>query len=152
MKFSAETLSSKKKQKVVGELVDIAATKCLARLDMAGYVLSADGIQGGQKMRTIDAISMSDALDTVYNMDVSDCANAEEAVGKIYQAIGNLPNIDAVQVVRCKDCKHRRTDRCPMYHTETCLDDLDGFDDYTVDRTDDDGFCHLGARMDGEVK
>lgn len=46
-----------------------------------------------------DAISMSDALDAVYNMDVSDCANAEEAVGKIYQAIGNLPNLDVAQVV-----------------------------------------------------
>jgi hypothetical protein len=38
-----------------------------------------------------------------------------------------------------------------MYHTETCIDDLDGFDDYNVDRTDNDGFCHLGARMDGEA-
>ena len=59
-------------------------------------------------MKPIDAISMSDALDTVYNMDMSDCANAEEAVGKIYQAIGNLPGIDAVQVVYCKDCSHAR--------------------------------------------
>lgn len=103
---------------------------------------------------TIDAISMSDALDTVYNMDVSDCANAEEAVGKIYQAIGNLPNIDAVQVVRCKDCKHRHTFECPMY-SEEWVDFDDGFgyacsdlvvNDYTVD----DGFCHCGKRMGGE--
>lgn len=49
-----------------------------------------------------DAISMSDALDAVYNMDVSDCANAEEAVGKIYQAIGNLPNLDVAPVVHAR--------------------------------------------------
>ena len=102
-----------------------------------------------------DAIRMSDALDTVYNMDVSDCANAEEAVGKIYQAIGNLPNIDAVPVVRCKDCKHRQTDRCPMY-TEEYVDFDDGYGNYDVDliihdHTIDDGFCHCGARMDGEA-
>lgn len=49
-------------------------------------------------------------------------------------------DIDAVPVVRCKDCKHRGGYNCPMYHTETSLDDLDGFDDYNVDRTDGDGF------------
>lgn len=99
-----------------------------------------------------DVIRLSDALDIVYNMDVSDCKNAEDAVGKIYQAIGDLPNLDAVPVVRCVDCKYRCTLVCPMYHTETCLDDLDGFDDYNVDRTDDDGFCHLGERRDGEAE
>lgn len=62
----------------------------------------------------------------------------------------NSPTIDAVPVVRCVDCKHRCTFVCPMYHTETCLDDLDGFDDYDVDRTDDDGFCHLGERWECE--
>lgn len=59
--------------------------------------------------------------------------------------------IDAVPVVRCVDCKHRCTFVCPMYHTETYIGDLDGFDDdYEVDRTDDDGFCHLGERWEGE--
>ena len=102
-----------------------------------------------------DAIRMSDALDTVYNMDVSDCANAEEAVGKIYQAIGNLPNIDAVPVVRCKDCKHRHTDKCPMRLSEIAYSDhgTRGYSVYTQekDKTIDDGFCHLGARKDGEA-
>ena len=64
----------------------------------------------------------------------------------------NAPALDAVPVIRCRECKHRCTLVCPMYHTETCLDDLDGFDDYNVDRTDNDGFCHLGARMDGEAE
>ena len=54
--------------------------------------------------------------------------------------------VDAVPVIRCKDCKHRGGYNCPMYHTETSLDDLDGFDDYNVDKTDGDGFCHRGER------
>ena len=64
--------------------------------------------------------------------------------------IDDAPTIDAVPVVRCVDCKYRCTLVCPMYHTETCLDDLDGFDDYNVDNTDNDGFCHLGERWEGE--
>ena len=71
--------------------------------------------------------------------------------GTFRKAIDSAPAINAGPVVRCRDCKYRCTYRCPMYHTETCLDDLDGFDDYNVDRTDNDGFCHLGARMDGEA-
>ena len=65
--------------------------------------------------------------------------------------IEEMPTIDAVPVVRCVDCKHRYTFVCPMYHTETYIGDLDGFDDdYEVDRTDDDGFCHLGERWECE--
>lgn len=67
--------------------------------------------------------------------------------------IDEIPTLDAVPVVRCVDCKHRYTFVCPMYHTETYIGDLDGFDDdYEVDRTDDDGFCHLGERWDGEAE
>lgn len=65
--------------------------------------------------------------------------------------IARVPGIDAVPVVRCVSCKYRGTPVCPMFHTETCLDDLDGFDDYNVDNTDNDGFCHLGERWEGEA-
>lgn len=70
-------------------------------------------------------------------------------IRKALRCIEQAQTIDAVPVVRCVDCKHRCTLVCPMYHMETCLDDLDGFDDYYVDRTDDDGFCHLGERWEG---
>ena len=64
------------------------------------------------------------------------------------EALAEAHTIDAVPVIRCKDCKHRGGYHCPMYHTETSLDDLDGFDEYTVDRTDGDGFCHRGERRE----
>lgn len=97
-----------------------------------------------------DAIRMSDALDIVYNTDVSDCKNAEDAVGKIYQAIGDLPNLDVVPVVRCKDCKWRFSSNCPMFHEELTYNEDDGYEWIDRDHTSDDGFCEQGARMDGE--
>ena len=84
-----------------------------------------------------DAISRSNLIKLCHNLVCGTVGPNE---------IARVPGIDAVPVVRCVDCKHRCTFVCPMYHTETCLDDLDGFDDYNVDRTDDDGFCHLGER------
>ena len=75
---------------------------------------------------------------------------AETGALETQRRVRELPAIDAVPVVRCNDCRYRCTLVCPMYHTETCLDDLDGFDDYNVDRTDNDGFCHLGERWEGE--
>lgn len=86
----------------------------------------------------------------IYRDDIT--VNAFVGLGVAAGELRKAPGIDAAPVVRCRECKHRCTLVCPMYHTETCLDDLDGFDDYNVDRTDNDGFCHLGARMDAEEK
>lgn len=66
----------------------------------------------------------------------------------VISMLKNAPAVGAVPVIRCRDCKHRGGYHCPMYHTETSLDDLDGFDDYTVDRRDGDGFCHRGERRE----
>lgn len=110
-----------------------------------------------------DAISRSTLVNDMKGVVFREKPFSDADVDRLYQSIKNLysgmiylvetaPTIDAVPVVRCVDCKYRCTLVCPMYHTETCLDDLDGFDDYDVDRTDDDGFCHLGERRDGEVE
>lgn len=53
--------------------------------------------------------------------------------------------IDAVPVVRCKDCKYHRVRECPM----RSLDVNPAGRLYVVDNTDDDGFCYKGAKMDG---
>jgi hypothetical protein len=60
------------------------------------------------------------------------------------------PTVDAVEVVRCKDCKHRGEEGgCPMYFVDEIEWDDDGYieadyvpHDYTVD----DGFCDRGER------
>lgn len=73
---------------------------------------------------------------------------ADDVAKYTIKTIKAAPTVDAVPVVRCRDCKHRGGYNCPMYHTETSLDDLDGFDDYNVDKTDGDGFCHRGERRE----
>lgn len=60
---------------------------------------------------------------------------------------------DAIEVVRCKDCKHRYGDECPMRYVEWVTYEDDGFiesDDIVHDHTMDDGFCNCGEREDGE--
>lgn len=69
--------------------------------------------------------------------------------GRMKKAVEETPTIDAVPVVRCRECKHRGYDFCPMCHDEDYYDDDDGAGYWTVDNTVDYGFCHMGARMDG---
>lgn len=62
--------------------------------------------------------------------------------------------IEALQIdlVQCKDCKHRETDDCPMYWVEwSIFEDCDGYTDdkYIVhDYTTDDGYCNYGERKE----
>jgi hypothetical protein len=69
--------------------------------------------------------------------------------------IQKAPAVDAVEVVRCKDCKHRGDDLCcPMcFEEEYEIDEGDGYFDtdyITHDRTVDDGFCDRGERRNDE--
>lgn len=54
--------------------------------------------------------------------------------------------VDVVEVVRCKDCKHRETFKCPMFSFEY----QEWTDDYqTTDLTEDNGFCQYGEKKQG---
>ena len=68
--------------------------------------------------------------------------------------IEEAPTVDAVEVVRCKDCKHRGDDvHCPMCFEEAIEWDDDGYTevDYVIhDHATDDGFCDRGERREGE--
>lgn len=71
----------------------------------------------------------------------------------IADEIDNAPTVDAVEVARCKDCKHRGDYGCPMYHEEYIEWDDDGYRESEIvehDRTRDDGFCDLGERKDND--
>lgn len=73
---------------------------------------------------------------------------------KLYSNVIKLaPTVDALPVVRCKHCKHRGFDECPMRHKEWYdYDDGEylemGFRVY--DYTEDNGFCHKGEFEDGD--
>lgn len=116
------------------------------------------------EMRLIDANALMDFISDE-RKEAADNKNHEKMRGNDYemhfwsgalvqarwirQYIKEAPTIDAVPVVRCKYCKYRGYDDCPMCHDEYTYDEDDGGDYYTVDNTEDDGFCHMGARMDG---
>lgn len=81
--------------------------------------------------------------------------HGQAMVGGIRKALREIetsPTVDAVEVVRCKDCKHRGiVSECPMCYTEDYYDEDDGYDYWDVDKTIDDGFCYCGE-MDAEVE
>ena len=51
-------------------------------------------------------------------------------------AIEDAPTVDAVPVVRCKDCMRRGTTDCPM---------LEAFNSYPFHEPEDDAFCSYGV-------
>lgn len=67
-----------------------------------------------------------------------DRSKNEEAVAMAIQALELAPTIDAVEVVRCKDCKHWGTTRCGHW---------DG-----IWKTEADWFCADGETDDSVVK
>lgn len=74
---------------------------------------------------------------------ITECANE----------ILQMDAVDAVEIVRCKDCAYRGNElKCPMCFSEY-FDSFEtdyGMDCAVTDKTTDDGFCHKGAKMNKE--
>ena len=98
-------------------------------------------------MRLIDANAL---MKTVFN-DVVLVDGEVKGVGLILaETVDNAPTIDAVPVVRCRECKHRYTENCPMYFHDFYW--LEGYGEYVdddTDHTEDDYFCPKGERKEG---
>lgn len=59
---------------------------------------------------------------------------------KVVKAVAeNCPTVDAVEVVRCKDCRLEGTEECPMVHKDAMFGNL-----YAETKADD--FCSYGER------
>ena len=74
-----------------------------------------------------------------------------DTLQSVMEIILEQPKVDAVEVVRCKDCKHRGDYNCPMYWEELVEIEDDGYRDidwYEHDNTEDDGFCDRGERKE----
>ena len=69
--------------------------------------------------------------------------------GGVYMAVNALEGmtpLDAVEVVRCKDCVNRGTSyNCPMRKLVMPVEGPGSYEDCTEDR----GFCHMGKRREG---
>lgn len=102
-------------------------------------------------MKMYDADSLVAKLEAAQNdLLMRGQIAAERNVAKFaLQVVYDEPTVDAEPVVRCKECKHRMTYECPMCHEEDYYDDDDGWGYVIRNRTEDDGFCHKGAKMDG---
>ena len=77
--------------------------------------------------------------------DVLDVLGEKEAIKKtVYERLKQVPSADAVQVVRCKDCKHRSyaDNRIPYERDWVC-------DWWRKDGCDEKGFCSYGERKEG---
>ena len=98
-------------------------------------------------MRPIDGDLL---MKTVFN-DVVLVDGEVKGVGLILaETVDNAPTIDAVPVVRCRECKHRYTENCPMYFHDFYW--LEGYGEYVdddTDHTEDDYFCPKGERKEG---
>ena len=87
-------------------------------------------------MRLVDA----DQASSIENLDqYSDLAAGLGDVQTVRDILADAPTIDAVPVVRCRECRYRYTMNCSMYYEcSQCGGQLDW--------TTDNGFCDRGQR------
>ena len=79
------------------------------------------------------------------------CSGAFCPDGRCREVNETFDSIPSAQpdIIRCKDCKHRGEDECPMHHVEWVEYDDDGYidsDDVIYDYTEDDGYCFKAER------
>lgn len=87
-------------------------------------------------MRLIDADWVLAHLKHYNPADEEWCVTGGTAIRLIHNAVDGAPTVDAIEVVRCKNCRHRGTIICPMVH-ETLGN---GLNDYSIDN----GYCFRG--------
>ena len=94
------------------------------------------------EVRLIDANAFLDEIkerhdDIMHDPIVDKATKWRESVcfGGVVNILVKMPTVDAVEVVRCKDCGHYHENVCPIWcYTETKPDD----------------FCSYGERREGE--
>lgn len=91
-------------------------------------------------------ISLSDALDTIYNFDTSDCADVDDVVGRIYEAVGAIPDADVAPVVHARWIPIRMAGERVAIQCSACKN----YDNPSSVRGN---YCwNCGAKMDGEAE
>ena len=93
-------------------------------------------------MRLIDADALQNILLTITTALEYEYGSLGGAVSGCMKHIDNAPTIDAVPVVRCRECKHRGTDDC-IFHIKG-----EPADEELLLKLDND-FCSYGERKEG---
>ena len=75
-----------------------------------------------------------------------------EAILAVRSILHSAKTIYAVPVVRCRECKYRYTENCPMYfHASYWHEGYEEYVDDDTDHTEDDYFCPEGKRKEGTI-
>lgn len=95
-------------------------------------------------MRLIDADKVFDIIEGCVPAPYEDSREAKE---KCLREISDAPTIDAVPVVRCKDCKHHRM----LRERDMCAKNAKVLDGHEVGltATNPDNFCSYGEKEAG---
>ena len=108
-------------------------------------------------MRLIDADALVAELENgLWDWDSVNGITAETVLRQTISDIKNAPTIDALPVVRCRDCKHRPIPTKPSFHGGEWLDFPDSVcpcqceDMWYSWNPDGDWFCGNGERKEKE--
>ena len=100
-------------------------------------------------MRLIDADRLSEAI---YDNVPAPYEDASWAKENCLAEIEAAQTVDAVPVVRCRECIHRYTENCPMFfHASYWHEGYEEYVDDDTDHTEDDCFCPEGKRKEGAI-
>ena len=92
--------------------------------------------------RLIDADALIEDIKSFWDWDSIDGITATTVLKQTISDISHAPTIEAVPVVRCKNCKHRYITGSTT-HYYVC--------DFMDAEYNDNGYCHHGERKDNEI-
>lgn len=102
------------------------------------------------EMRLIDANALMKRIahhtihDSLKRITFEAANTYEQVKGDMFSLVQKAPIVDAVPVVRCRDCVHNEDeDVCPFVRVDR------GENWFEIIKPHPDGFCHMGAKMDG---
>ena len=81
----------------------------------------------------------------ILEADYDDGIEPRRAYAISIESVRNAPTVDAVEVVRCKDCKYDGTWQCHMEYDEYYPEA-----DIHHEMHGDDDFCSYGVKEDGD--
>ena len=103
-------------------------------------------------MRLIDYDEIRKLFDEEYKRTMTFIRKGETHLDNLAEGyvgadkvIYKLPDVDAVEVVRCKDCEYFKS---IDYNLNKCEEHSDGWGDHTVYVGEDD-YCSFGVRKEG---
>ena len=88
--------------------------------------------------------------DLKYEDEKRICGAEIASFSEVIMRVKDAPAVDAVEVVRCKDCANRGDEmKCPLCQYNCYWNDYERCTEWDMtDETEDDGFCHRGVKKD----